>query len=70
MYLPILTGAKFVLHGDHKPLEPFLPKGMNIPKLDRWSMELADYYLTFIPIKDKKQCIDRYYLQVGNVKYL
>ena len=52
-----LGGANCVLHCDHKPLEPFQSKSIQIPKLNRWSMELAD-------------CISRYYLQVENVKYL
>ena len=34
-----LRGAKSVLHCDHKLLEPFLSKGIKIPKLNRWSME-------------------------------
>ena len=46
-----LRGVECILHCDHKPLEPFLSKGMNMPKLDRLVVELADYYITFIHIK-------------------
>ena len=28
-----LRGADYVLHCNHKPLEPFLSKGMKMPKL-------------------------------------
>ena len=38
-----LTGAKCTLHCDHKPLEPFLTRGMKIAKLDRWAMLLHEY---------------------------
>ena len=47
-----LRGANSVLCCDHKPLESFLSKGIKIPKLNRWSMELADYSIKFIHIKD------------------
>ena len=40
-------GAKCVLCCDHKLLEPFLSKGIKIPKLNRWSMELVDYNIVF-----------------------
>ena len=46
-----LRGAKSVLYCDHKLLEPFLSKGITIPKLNRLSMELADYNITFVHIK-------------------
>ena len=48
-----LRGANCVLHCDHKPLEPFLSKGVKIPKLNRWSVELVDYNIKFIHIKGK-----------------
>ena len=38
-----LRGVICVLCCDHKPLEPLLSKGINIPKLSRWSIESADY---------------------------
>ena len=37
----------------HKPLEPFLPRGMKIAKLDRWAMLLQEYDIRFIHIKGK-----------------
>ena len=38
---------------NHKPLEPFLTRGMKIAKLDRWGMLLQEYNITFIHIKGK-----------------
>ena len=46
-----LQGAKCTLCCNHKPLEPFLSRGMKIAKLDRWSMLLQEYYITFVHIK-------------------
>ena len=37
-----LKEAECILHCDHIPLEPFLAKGMKIPKLDQRAMELVD----------------------------
>ena len=48
-----LQGAKCTLHSDHKPLEPFLSRGMKIAKLDRWAMLLQEYDITFVHIKGK-----------------
>ena len=48
-----VTGVKCVLCCRHKQLEPYLSKGIKIPKLNRWSMELADYNITFVHIKGK-----------------
>ena len=48
-----LRGAKCTLRCNHKPLEPFLPRGMKIAKLDRWAMLLQEYDITLIHIKDK-----------------
>ena len=45
-----LRGVECILCCDHKPLDPFLSKGMKIPKLDQWAMELADYNITFVHI--------------------
>ena len=42
-----------MLHCNHRLLEPFLPKGIQIPKLSRCSMELAVYNITFLHIKGK-----------------
>ena len=36
---------------DHKPLEPFLTSGMKIQKIDRWTLEILDYNLTFVHIE-------------------
>ena len=35
-----ITGAKTTVFSDHKPLRNFFEGGMNIAKLDRWSLEL------------------------------
>ena len=35
-----LRGTKCTLRHDHKPLEPFLSRGMKIAKFDRWAMVL------------------------------
>ena len=44
---------KCTLHCDHKPLEPFLTRGMKIAKLDRWVMLLQEYDITFVHIRGK-----------------
>ena len=38
-----ITGAKTTVFSDHKPLKNFVEGGMNIAKLDRWSLELHDF---------------------------
>ena len=45
-----ITGAKTTFFSDHKPLKNFFEGGMNITKLDRWSLELQEFdiYLEFI----------------------
>ena len=48
-----LRGAKCTLCCDHKPLEPFLTRGMKIAKLDRWAMLLQEYDITFVHIRGK-----------------
>ena len=48
-----LRGAKCTLRCDHKHLEPFLPRGMKMVKLDRWAMLLQEYGITFLHIKGK-----------------
>ena len=40
-----ITGAKTMVFSDHKPLKNFLEGGMNITKLDRWSLELQEFYI-------------------------
>ena len=48
-----MRGAHFTLRCDHKPLEPFLSRGMNIARLDREAMLLQEYNITFVHIKGK-----------------
>ena len=48
-----LRGAKCTLRCDHKPLEPFLSRGMKIAKLNRWVMLLQEYDITFVHIRGK-----------------
>ena len=48
-----LRGMKCTLQCDHKPLEPFLTRGMKIVKLDRWVMLLQEYDITFVHIRGK-----------------
>ena len=48
-----LHGMKCTLRWDHKPLEPFLSRGMKITKLDRWAIMLQEYNITFIHIRGK-----------------
>ena len=48
-----LRGTKCTLQCDHKPLEPFLTRGMKIAKLDRWVMLLQEYDITFVHIRGK-----------------
>ena len=48
-----LQGAKCTLHCDHKPLEPFLTRGMKIAKLVRWAMLLQEYDIEFVHIRGK-----------------
>ena len=38
-----ITGAKTTVFSDHKPLKNFFERGMNITKLDRWSLELQEF---------------------------
>ena len=48
-----LQGKKCTLCCNHKPLEPFLTRGMKIAKLDRWAMLLQEYDITFVHIRGK-----------------
>ena len=41
-----ITGAKTMIFNDHKPLKNFFEGGMNITKLDRWSLELQEFDIT------------------------
>ena len=38
-----ITGAKTTVLSDHKPLKNFFEGGMNIAKLDRWSLDLKEF---------------------------
>ena len=38
-----ITRAKTMVFSDHKPLKNFFEGGMNITKLDRWSLELQEF---------------------------
>ena len=48
-----LQDTKCTLCCDHKPLKPFLTRGMKIAKLDRWAMLLEEYDITFVDIKER-----------------
>ena len=48
-----IRGTTCILRCDHKPLEPFLNRGMKIAKLDRWAMLLEEYDITFVHIRGK-----------------
>ena len=48
-----LRGTKCILRCEHKLLEPFLSRDMKIAKLDRWTMLLQEYNITFSHIKSK-----------------
>ena len=48
-----LIGVQCTLRCDYKPLEPFLSRGMNKAKLDRWAMLLQEYDIKFIHIRGK-----------------
>ena len=52
-----LRGTKCTFHCDHKPLEPFLTRGMKIAKLDRWAMLLQEYDITFVHIRGKNNIL-------------
>ena len=65
-----LWGMKCTLHCNHKPLEPFLTRGMKIAKLYRWAMLLQEYDITFVPYKRKRQHPCWCYLQTLYNRYL
>ena len=48
-----LRSMKCTLRCNHKPLEPFLTRGMKIAKLNRWAMLLQEYDITFVHIRGK-----------------
>ena len=63
-----LRGEECTLFCNHKLLQP-LSKGIKMPKLNRWSKELADYNIIHIH-KRQKLYVGRCYLQLENIKYL
>ena len=48
-----ITGAKTTVFSDHKPLKNFFEGGMNIAKLDRWSLELQEFDINLEFIQGK-----------------
>ena len=48
-----ITGAKIMVFSDHKPLKNFFEGGMNITKLDRWSLELQEFDISLEFIQGK-----------------
>ena len=48
-----ITGAKTTVYSDHKPLKNFFEGGMNIAKLDRWSLELQEFDISLEFIQGK-----------------
>ena len=48
-----ITGAKSTVYSDHKPLKNFFERGMNITKLDRWSIELQEFDISLEFIQGK-----------------
>ena len=48
-----ITGAKTTVFSDHKSLKNFFEGGMNITKLDRWSLELQEFDVSLEFIRGK-----------------
>ena len=48
-----ITAAKTMVFSDHKPLKNFFEGGMNITKLDRWSLELQGFDISLEFIRGK-----------------
>ena len=48
-----ITGAKTTVFSDHKPFKNFLEGGMNVAKLDRWSLELKEFDISLEFIQGK-----------------
>ena len=48
-----IAGAKTTVFSDHKPLKNFFKGGMNITKLDRWSLELQEFDISLEFIQGK-----------------
>ena len=60
-----ITGAKTVF-SDHKPLKNFFEGGMNIAKLDRWSLELQEFDISLELIQGKLNKIVDVILRLKN----
>ena len=52
-----ITGAKTTVYSDHKPLKNFFEGGMNITKLDRWSLELQQFDISLEFIQGKLKTV-------------
>ena len=48
-----ITGAKTTVFSDYKPLKNFFEGGMNIAKLDSWSLELQEFDISLEVIHGK-----------------
>ena len=48
-----ITGAKTTVFSDHNPLKNLFEGGMNIAKLDRWSLELWEFDISLEFIQGK-----------------
>ena len=48
-----IIGAKTTVFSDHKPLKNFFKGGMNVAKLDRWSLELQEFDISLEFIEGK-----------------
>ena len=48
-----ITGAKTTVFSDHKPLKNFFEGGMNVAKLDRWSLELQEFDISIEFVQGK-----------------
>ena len=48
-----ITGAKTTVFSDHKPCKNFFEGGMNIAKLNRWSLELQEFDINLEFIEGK-----------------
>ena len=52
-----ITGAKTTVFSGHKPLKNFFEGGMNITKLDRWSLELQEFNISLEFIQSKSNTV-------------
>ena len=48
-----VTGVKTMVFSDHKPLKNFFEGGMNITKLDKWSLEIQEFDISLEFIRGK-----------------